>query len=95
MFIILSICSTNSKLLINFFKFFYKLKKNQVVNSKLPSTQSQRKENFFFFSTLQSPHINKKSEEQPTKIGGSKNYLLSIVDGHIIHYPTSLNLTYA
>jgi hypothetical protein len=25
----------------------------------------------------------------------SKNYLFSIVDGHIIHYPTPLNLTYA
>jgi len=24
-----------------------------------------------------------------------KNYLLSILDGHLIHYPSPLNLTYA
>ena len=64
MFIIVSIYSTNSNSLTNFFKFFYKLKKNQVLKVKFYSTQSQKKKNFSFFSTLQSPHINKKSQEQ-------------------------------
>ena len=64
MFIIVSIYSTNSNSLTNFLKFFYKLKKNQVLKVKFYTTQSQRKKNFSFFSTLQSPHINKKSQEQ-------------------------------
>ena len=64
MFITVSIYSTNSNSLTNFLKFFYKFKKNQVLKVKFYSIQSQRKKNFSFFSTLQSPHINKKSQEQ-------------------------------
>lgn len=64
MFIIISISSKNLNSLTNFLKFFYKLKKNQALKVKVPSIQSQRKKKFSFFSTLQSPHVNKKSQEQ-------------------------------
>jgi ribosomal protein S10 len=64
MFIIVSIYSKNLNSLTNFLKFFYKLKKNQAIKVKFHSIQSQRKKKFSFFSTLQSPHVNKKSQEQ-------------------------------
>ena len=64
MFIIVSIYSKNLNSLTNFLKFFYKLKKNQALKVKFHSIQSQQKKKFSFFSTLQSPHVNKKSQEQ-------------------------------
>lgn len=64
MFIILSIYSKNANSLTNFLKFFYKLKKEKFLKLKLYTKQSQKKKNFSFFSVLQSPHINKKSQEQ-------------------------------
>jgi ribosomal protein S10 len=62
MFIILSIYSKNLDSLTNFLKFFYKLKKKNFLNLELK--QSQKKKSFFFVSVLQSPHVNKKSQEQ-------------------------------
>ena len=38
--------------------------KDKVIKIKFHSTQSQRKKKFSFFSTLKSPHVNKKSQEQ-------------------------------
>ena len=35
------------------------------------------------------------SEYLSTNVRWNKNYLLSIVDKHAIHYPTPVNLTYA
>ena len=64
MYIILSIYSKNLNSLTNFLKFFYKLKTNKTFNLKFDSIQSQQKDKFSFFSTLQSPHVNKKSQEQ-------------------------------
>lgn len=64
MFIILSIHSKNLNSLTNFLKFFYKLKTNKIFKLKFYSIQSQLKDKFSFFSTLQSPHVNKKSQEQ-------------------------------
>lgn len=64
MFIIISISSKNLNSLTNFLKLFYKLEKNQTLKVKFLSIQSQRKKKFSFFSTLQSPHVNKKSQEQ-------------------------------
>ena len=64
MFIIVSIYSKNLNSLTNFLKFFYRLKNNQVFNLKFHTIQSQKKKTFSFFSTLQSPHVNKKSQEQ-------------------------------
>jgi len=64
MFIIIFIYSKNLNSLTNFLKFFYKLKRNQAIQIKFHSIQSQRKQKFSFFSTLQSPHVNKKSQEQ-------------------------------
>ena len=64
MFIILSIYSKNLNSLTNFLKFFYKLKMNKILNLKFYMIQSQKKKNFSFFSALQSPHVNKKSQEQ-------------------------------
>jgi len=64
MFIIIFIYSKNLNSLTNFLKFFYRLKKNKVIKIKFHSTQSQRKKKFSFFSTLKSPHVNKKSQEQ-------------------------------
>ena len=64
MFIILSIHSKNLNSLTNFLKFFYKLKTNKIFKVKFYSIQSQLKDKFSFFSTLQSPHVNKKSQEQ-------------------------------
>jgi ribosomal protein S10 len=64
MFIIVSIYSKNLNSLTNLLKFFYKLKKNQTFKLKLHIIQSQKEKNFSFFSTLQSPHVNKKSQEQ-------------------------------
>jgi len=64
MFIILSIYSKNLNSLTNFLKFFYKfkMKKNFKINFYI--TQSQKKKKLSFFSVLQSPHVNKKSQEQ-------------------------------
>ena len=67
MFIILSIYSKNVNSLTNFLKFFYKLKLNKVLKLKFHIIQSQKKNLFSFFSTLQSPHVNKKSQEQFVK----------------------------
>lgn len=64
MYIILSIYSKNLNSLTNFLKFFYKLKTNKAFNLKFYSIQSQQKDKLSFFSTLQSPHVNKKSQEQ-------------------------------
>jgi ribosomal protein S10 len=64
MFIIVSIYSKNLNSLTNFLKFFYKLQKNQTLKVKFHTIQSQKKKKFYFFSTLQSPHVNKKSQEQ-------------------------------
>ena len=64
MFIILSIYSKNSNSLTNFLKFFYKFKMNKTFKLKFYITQSQKKKKLSFFSVLQSPHVNKKSQEQ-------------------------------
>ena len=64
MFIIIYASSKNLNSLTNFLKFFYKLKKDQALKLEFPSIQSQRKKKFSFFSTLQSPHVNKTSQEQ-------------------------------
>lgn len=64
MFITLSIYSKNLNSLTNFLKFFYKLETNKVLNFKIFPVQSQKKKKVFFFSVLQSPHVNKKSQEQ-------------------------------
>ena len=64
MYIIVSIYSKNLNSLTNFLKFFYKLQKNQTLKVKFHTIQSQKKKKFSFFSTLQSPHVNKKSQEQ-------------------------------
>ncbi len=64
MFIIVSIYSKNLNSLTNFLKFFYKLQRNQRLKVKFHAIQSQKKKKFYFFSTLQSPHVNKKSQEQ-------------------------------
>ena len=64
MFIIVSIYSKNLGSLTNFLKFFYKLEKNKVFKLKFHTVQSQKKKRVYFFSTLQSPHVNKKSQEQ-------------------------------
>ena len=45
-------------------KFFYKLKTNKILKLKFSPTQSQKNKKVFFFSVLQSPHVNKKSQEQ-------------------------------
>lgn len=64
MYIILSISSKNINSLANFLKLFYNLKKRNLFNPTLYIKQSQKKINFFFISALQSPHVNKKSQEQ-------------------------------
>lgn len=64
MSIILSIYSKNANSLTNFLKFFYKLKKKKFLKLKFYTKQSQKKRNFSFISVLQSPHVNKKSQEQ-------------------------------
>lgn len=64
MFIIVSINSKNSISLTNFLKFLYKLKKNKIFKLEFYFLQSQQKKDKSFFSTLQSPHVNKKSQEQ-------------------------------
>ena len=64
MFIIVSIYSKNLNSLTNFLKFFYQLQRNQTFKIKFHIIQSQKKKKFYFFSTLQSPHVNKKSQEQ-------------------------------
>lgn len=64
MFIILSISSKNLSSLTTFLKFLYKLKTNKTFRLKFYTTQSQKKKSFSFFSVLQSPHVNKKSQEQ-------------------------------
>ena len=64
MFIIVSIYSKNLSSLTNFLKFFYRLKKNKTFKLKFYTVQSQKNKKFSFFSTLQSPHVNKKSQEQ-------------------------------
>ena len=64
MFITLSIYSKNLNSLTNFLKFLYKLKINKTFKLKFYIIQSQQQQNFSFFSVLQSPHVNKKSQEQ-------------------------------
>lgn len=64
MFLILSIHSKNLSSLTNFLKLFYKLKINKTLKIKFYATQSQQNKKFSFFSTLQSPHVNKRSQEQ-------------------------------
>lgn len=64
MFIIVSIYSKNLSSLTNFLKFFYRLKKNKTLKLKFYTIQSQKNQKLSFFSTLQSPHVNKKSQEQ-------------------------------
>lgn len=64
MFIILSIHSKNTNSLTSFLKFFYKLEGKKALKLKLYTKQSKIKKNFYFISVLQSPHVNKKSQEQ-------------------------------
>lgn len=64
MFITLSIYSKNLNSLTNFLKFLYKLKINKTIKLRFFIAQSQKKKIFSFFSVLQSPHVNKKSQEQ-------------------------------
>lgn len=64
MSIILSIYSKNANSLTNFLKFFYKLKKEKFLKLKFYTKQSQKKKNSSLISVLQSPHVNKKSQEQ-------------------------------
>ena len=64
MFIILSIYSKNLNSLTHFLKFLYKFKTNKTFKLKFYTIQSQQNDKFSFFSTLQSPHVNKKSQEQ-------------------------------
>ena len=64
MLITVSIYSKNLTSLTNFLKFFYKLKKNKTFKLEFYVVQSQKKKSLSFFSTLQSPHVNKKSQEQ-------------------------------
>lgn len=64
MFITLSIYSKNLNSLTNFLKFFYKLKTNKVIKLNFFPIQSQKNKKVFFLSVLQSPHVNKKSQEQ-------------------------------
>ena len=63
MFIILSIYSKNLNSLTDFLKFFYKFKTNKIFKIKFCTVQSQQQRQFFFLSTLKSPHVNKKSRE--------------------------------
>lgn len=64
MFIILSIYTKNSNSLTNFLKFFYKLELIKSLKLEFDSIQRHKKKKFFFVSVLQSPHVNKKSQEQ-------------------------------
>lgn len=64
MFIILSIYSKNLNSLTDFLKFFYKFKTNKIFKIKFCTVQSQQQRQFFFLSTLKSPHVNKKAQEQ-------------------------------
>ena len=64
MFIILSIYSKNLNSLTAFLKVLYKLRVNKAFKIKFYVVQSQQKKKFSFFSTLRSPHVNKKSQEQ-------------------------------
>lgn len=64
MFIILSIYSKNSLSLTNFLKFFYKLSTNKKLSLGVFTSQCPVKRKKVFFSVLQSPHVNKTSQEQ-------------------------------
>lgn len=64
MFIILSIYSKNSNSLTHFLKLLYKFKINTILNLKFNISQCQQFTNRRTFSTLKSPHVNKKSQEQ-------------------------------
>lgn len=64
MFIILSIYSKNSLSLTNFLKFFYKLSDNKKLGLSVFTSQCSVKRKKVFFSVLQSPHVNKTSQEQ-------------------------------
>ena len=64
MLIILSIYSKNLNSLTAFLKFFYKLKLNKTFKLKVYTVQSQNSKKFSFFTVLQSPHVNKRSQEQ-------------------------------
>lgn len=64
MFIILSIYSKNLNSLTAFLKVLHKLRVNKTFKLKFYIIQSHQKKKFSFFSTLRSPHVNKKSQEQ-------------------------------
>lgn len=64
MFIILSIYSKNSLSITNFLKFFYKLSINKKLGLSVFTSQCPVKNKKVFFSVLQSPHVNKTSQEQ-------------------------------
>lgn len=64
MLIILSIYSKNSNSLTNFLKLLYKLEINKTLNLKLTIYQCQQFKTCKVFSTLKSPHVNKKAQEQ-------------------------------
>lgn len=64
MSIILSIFSKDTNSLTKFFKFFYKLEKKKKLKLKLFSKQFCKKNKKVFLSVLQSPHVNKTSQEQ-------------------------------
>nr|YP_010131760.1 ribosomal protein S10 [Thalassiosira profunda]QPZ94128.1 ribosomal protein S10 [Thalassiosira profunda] len=78
MFIIISIYSKNLNSVTNFLKFLYKLKANENFKLKFHVLQSQKKKEFSFFSTLQSPHVNKKSQEQFEYFIHSKRFKIHV-----------------
>lgn len=64
MSLILSIYSKNSSSLTNFLKLLYQFKINKILNLKFNISQCQQFRTRKIFSTLKSPHVNKKSQEQ-------------------------------
>ena len=64
MYLTLFIYSKNLNSITNFLKLFYKIKNSKNLKLKLYTVQSLQKKKFSFFSVLQSPHVNKKSQEQ-------------------------------
>lgn len=78
MFIIISIYSKNLNSVTNFLKFLYKLKANENFKLKFHVLQSQKKKENSFFSTLQSPHVNKKSQEQFEYFIHSKRFKIHV-----------------
>jgi ribosomal protein S10 len=78
MFIILSIHSNNANSLTNFLKILYKLNKKNFFKLQFYIQQSPKKKKFSFFSVLQSPHVNKKSQEQFERFVYSKQLKIQV-----------------